>query len=129
MPTQVIMGAMLQCSQGAAPSKLMVVPINRTMVDGMPAATVMDRIPMVNIPPFGLCRSMANPQVAAATAAAMGALTPMPCLPIIAGPWTPGSKTVKIANQPALNDKSKCMCTWGGNIKIVQSGSKTVKVD
>ncbi len=128
MPTQVTMGASLLCSQGIAPSKLIVVPKNRTMADGMPAANIMDKIPIVNIPPFGMCRSMANPQVAAATAAAMGVLTPMPCIPMIPAPWMPGSKTVRIANMPALNNKSKCVCAWGGSIKIVKPGSKTVQI-
>lgn len=128
MPTQVTMGASLLCSQGIAPSKLVVVPKNRTTADGMPAANIMDKIPLLNIPAFGLCRSMANPQVAAATSAAMGVLTPMPCIPMLPGPWTPGSKTVKIANQPALNDKSKCACAWGGSIQIIKPGGKTVKI-
>ncbi len=128
MPTQVTMGASLQCSQGVAPSKLIVPPKNRVMADGMGAANIMDKIPIVNIPPFGMCRSMANPQVAAATAAAMGTLTPMACIPMIPSPWMSGSKKVKIANMPALTDKSKCVCAWGGNIKIVQPGGKTVKI-
>lgn len=73
---------------------------------------------MVNIKPFGMCQSMANPTVAAATAAAMGALTPMPCMPVIAAPWAPGAPILKIANMPALLNNHKCMCNWGGVISV-----------
>ncbi|MAK92057.1 MAG: hypothetical protein CMI13_12585 [Oleibacter sp.] len=127
MAIQVTMGATLQCSQGIAPSSLIVPPVNRTLADGMPAATIMDQIPIVNIPPFGMCRSMANPTVAAATAAAMGTLTPMPCVPVIAAPWSPGAKTVMIGNKPALNNSAKCQCNWGGSISITNPGGKTVQ--
>lgn len=128
MAVQVTMGASLMCNKGMAPSTLVVPPVNRTMTDGMPAATIMDQIPVVNIPPFGMCRSMANPTVAAATSAAMGVLTPMPCMPVIAAPWTPGSSTVQIGSKPALNNSSKCMCNWGGSISITNPGGKTVQV-
>ncbi len=128
MAIPVTMGATLTCSQGVAPSTLVVPPLNRTFIDGMPAATIGDNIPIVNIPPFGMCRSMANPTVAAATAAAMGTLTPMPCMPVVAAPWSPGSATVMIGNKPALNNSSKCMCNWGGSIAIGNPGAKTVQV-
>ncbi|TNJ62374.1 DUF4280 domain-containing protein [Paenibacillus hemerocallicola] len=120
-------GAMLQCSFGAAPSSLMVLPANRVMTS-MPIANIMDNKPMVNILPFGMCQSMANPTVAAATAAAFGALTPMPCVPVTAAPWAPGSPTVLVANMPALNNTSKCMCNWGGVIQVVQPGQMTIQV-
>ncbi|MFH5187463.1 DUF4280 domain-containing protein [Paenibacillus sp. TAB 01] len=120
-------GAMLQCSFGAAPSSLMVLPANRVLTS-MPIANIMDNKPMVNILPFGMCSSMANPTVSAATAAKLGVFTPMPCVPVVAAPWVPGSPTVLVANMPALNNTSKCMCNWGGVIQVVQPGQMTIQV-
>ncbi|MBC7813317.1 MAG: DUF4280 domain-containing protein [Burkholderiales bacterium] len=122
MGQQVTMSAVMMCSFGLVPSNLVVTPENLTNVGGKPAATIMDNIPMKNIMPFGMCNSPANPTVAAATAAALGALTPMPCIPVTAAPWAPGSATVMIANKPALNNSSKCMCQWGGVIQIQVPG-------
>jgi hypothetical protein len=116
------MGAMMQCSFGVAPSSLVVLPTNRVMTSSMPAANIMDNKPIVNIPPFGMCQSLANPTVAAATAAAMGALTPMPCVPVTAAPWIVGAPTVMVGGMPALNDSSKLMCNWGGVIQITSPG-------
>jgi hypothetical protein len=123
MPNQVSMGAMMNCTFGAAPSSLVVLPKNRVMCEGPPAANIMDHVPFLNIPPFGVCTSMANPAVAAATAAAMGVLTPMPCTPVTAAPWAPGAPTVMIANMPALDNVSKCMCSFGGVIGFASSGT------
>jgi hypothetical protein len=116
MPQLVTAGAVLQCSFGVAPTALVVLPANKTMA-GAPAANIADSIPMTNIPTFGMCMSIANPVVASATAAALGVLTPMPCVPVTA-PWAPGSATCMIGGMPALNSTSKCMCTWGGVIQI-----------
>src|ERR1700691_4709934 len=102
MPMQVCMGANMMCSMGMAPSSLVVLPIHRVLTDGVPDANIMDHIPLVNIMPFGMCMSLANPEVAAATTAALGVLTPMPCVPVTT-PWAPGSPTVNIGKQPALN--------------------------
>ncbi len=120
-------GAMLKCSFGMAPGTLNVLPLNRVL-SGAPAANIMDNVPMMNIMPFGMCQSLANPMVAAATAAAMGALTPMPCIPMTTAPWVPGSPTVMIANMPALNDGSKLMCNWAGVIEVSMPGQMTVEV-
>lgn len=120
--------AMLQCSFGLAPSSLVVLPVNRTLTSYMPAANVMDHVPMVNILPFGVCTSLANPTVAAATSAAMGVLTPMPCIPATAAPWAPGAPTVLLGNMPALDDTSKLMCTWGGVISVVYPGQVTEQI-
>lgn len=126
MPQLVVTGAMMQCSFGAAPSTLNAIP-HQAMGGGPPAANIMDFAPITNIPPFGMCTSMANPQVAAATSAAMGVLTPQPCIPVPTGPWVPGSPTVMLGNQPALNSTSKCMCSWAGVIQITNPGQ--VKID
>ncbi|MBL8170404.1 MAG: DUF4280 domain-containing protein [Acidobacteria bacterium] len=127
MGMQVCMGASMQCSFGAAPSSLIVLPANCVLTQ-TPDANIMDNKPIVNIPPFGMCSSLANPAVAAATAAALGVLTPQPCMPVIPAPWAPGSPTVLIANMPALNDSSKLMCAWAGVIEITNPGQTTVQI-
>jgi hypothetical protein len=125
---QVVSTAMMMCSFGLAPSTLNVLPVNRVMVEGRPAANIMDHLPIMNIPPFGMCTSLANPTVAAATAAALGVLTPMPCIPVTSTPWVPGAATTLVANQPALTPSSQCLCAWGGVIAIQMPGSMTTLV-
>lgn len=128
--------AILQCSFGAAPTPLTVIPQNMVNVSSQPMATIMDNKPFVNIKPFGMCTSVANPAVATATLASYGIygppvnytaflaalaaanlLTPMPCVPATAAPWAPGSPTVLIKGVPALTDSSVLMCACGGVIK------------
>ena len=111
------MGSLLTCTQGAAPTALAVV-VPTTTAQGPPAANIMDCAPLTNIPTFGMCMSPANPMVAAATAAALGVLTPMPCIPVTT-PWTPGSLLVLVRKFPALDATSKCMCAYGGQISAV----------
>ncbi|MDR1735328.1 MAG: DUF4280 domain-containing protein [Oscillospiraceae bacterium] len=120
-------GAVTKCPFGAAPSVLNVLPQNK-VVNMMPMANIMDNKPLVNIMPFAMCNSISNPTVAAATAAAMGALTPMPCVPSVAAPWSPGSSTVTIGGQPALTDSSQCRCMWGGAITVSFAGQATIMV-
>lgn len=128
MGMHVCMGATLQCSFGAAPSNLVVLPASSVLTGGVPAANIMDNKPIVNVMPFGICNSMSNPMVAAATAAALGAFTPMPCIPVTAAPWAPGSPTVLVGNMPALQDSSKLACNWGGVIQVVVPGQFTSMV-
>lgn len=118
-------GAMCACSFGMAPSVLMVIPENKILTT-QPIATIMDNVPMKNIMPFGMCSSMANPTVAAATAAALGVLTPMPCMPVIPAPWAPGTVKVLIAGKPALTSVSKVMCAYAGVIQISNPGTMTI---
>src|ERR1700710_2684104 len=105
MPLQVVNLAATACTFGLAPGVLMVTPEKRVgCVEGvMPAANILDFVPMKNIMPFGMCISPANPAVATATAAALGVLTPMPCIPVVTSPWTPGAAQTLVGPAPALH--------------------------
>ena len=124
------MGAMMKCTMGLAPSTLSVIPMGQP-VQGtkMMAANIMDNKPLVNIAPFGMCQSPANPTVAAATTAAAGVLTPMPCIPVTTAPWMPGAAQTMINNMPALHDGCTLMCNWAGTISIASPGQTTVDVN
>lgn len=124
----VVDGAMTACSFGASPATLGVPPTKRAFVSSRAAATVMDHIAFVNIRPFGLCSSLANPAVAAATAAALGVLTPMPCAPVTPAPWLPGIPSTKIGPFNALSPTSTCRCTYGGVITVALPGQVTVQM-
>jgi hypothetical protein len=119
---------MLKCSFGMAPAALLALPTHRVFAEGVPAATVMDHKPVVNVPSFGACTSLTNPTVASATAAASGVLTPMPCVPATPAPWVPGSPTVTMGGFPALNPASTCSCAWGGIISVAMPGTVTIQV-
>ena len=127
MAMNTCMGATMMCTFGVAPSTL-VPTFKPVLTSNMLAANIMDHKPMVNVMPFGVCRSLANPSVAAATAAALGVLTPMPCVPNTPAPWAPGSATVMLCNMPALNDTSKLNCIWGGVISINFAGQATHQI-
>ncbi len=131
MAFPVATGTVCQCSFGAAPSTLMVVPTGRVFVEGKPMACIMDCAIVTNIPSpfFGMCSSMANPAVATATAAASGVLTPVPCTPAIAAPWAPRSLTVLVGGKPALSNMSKLMCAFGGVISVATPSVVRVQIE
>lgn len=114
----VVAGAMLTCSFGAAPATLIPTGSAVVTIEGMPAGVITDIAPVTNIPPFAMCSSLSNPTVAAATSAALGVLTPMPCVPVPAGTWVPPAQKTLIGKMPALLSNAKLMCAWGGQIQI-----------
>ena len=120
--TTVCMGATMKCSMGMTPAPLVVLPPRNSMIQGKFVANIMDNKPMVNIPSFGMCRSLANPTVASATSAACGVLTPMPCVPSTMAPWAPGNTQVLLQGFPTLTISSKLPCMWGGVIDFINSG-------
>lgn len=123
----VVEKATLKCDHGDATSEFAVIPDIANTDDKM-VATIADMVPMVNIKPFGKCNSTANPEVAAATAAALGTLTPQPCKPRPITPWDPGSDVMTVSGKKALTDDSKCKCMWAGTITITDPAT-TVTTD
>ena len=117
-------GAKISCTMGAAASALLPTP-KPVFTSKMIAANIKDHMPMVNVMPFGVCKSPANPAVAAATAAALGVLTPQPCIPNTPTPWATGAPTVILEGAPALNDSSKLACMWGGVISFTSAAQTT----
>jgi Domain of unknown function (DUF4280) len=128
MGFQVCTGAIMTCTFGMAPSILDVLPDTGVFCP-LPAANIEDSIPILNIEPFVMCMSEMNPEVIAATAAALGVLTPMPCVPLITDPWFPGAVTTMLGGLPALDDTSICLCDWGGVITIDDPGQFEVLVE
>jgi hypothetical protein len=118
----VVSTASAMCSFGQAPATLNVLPANQVLVEGNPVATIVDSAPMVNVPPFGMCTTLANPAVASATSAAQGTLTPQPCTPITT-PWVPGVALVTAGGQPVVDASCQTMCAYGGVITIAMPGA------
>ena len=124
MANPVVSTALCTCSFGVAPMPLTVSSQQTVMMGSLPAATIMDNVCTT----FGMCSSLANPTVASATAAALGALTPMPCVPVVPAPWAPGCTTVMVCGKPLLNNTSKLMCAYGGVIQVTTTPAMTIQV-
>ena len=123
-------GATMKCSMGTSQAKLTVLPTRTVLLTGQPMANISDHLSMVNLAPFGRCRSMGFPATASATAAAQGTLTPMPCMHNTPFPWMGGKNDYTIKGDPALLKSSTCQCMWGGTISLVTDGqTNTGSVD
>lgn len=83
-----------------------------------PMANINDHLSMVNLAPFGRCRSLGFPATAAATAANRGSLTPMPCMHNTPFLWMGGKNDYIVKGNPALLKSSTCQCMWGGIISF-----------
>lgn len=115
-------GAKMRCSMGTKEANLTVLPVRTVFLAGQPMANISDHLTMVNLVPFGRCRSLGFPATAAATAAAHGKLTPMPCMHNTPIPWIGGKIDYLVKGQPALLRSSTCPCMWGGTISLITDG-------
>lgn len=111
MPMHVVNGALLRCSCGAEPSRLVVLPVHREQIEDQFAANIMDHIPMANVLPFGACATLQGP-----------------CVPATLAPWVPGSPSVTLDDLPALDDISTLECLVGGTITVLDPGQTTVEI-
>lgn len=128
MAQLVVNSGICNCSMGAAPCTLVFLPTHKVTGCKQPAANIMDHVPFLNVSGFGMCNSIANPTVAAATAAALGVLTPAACIPTLPAPWAPGAAKTTIAKMPALDSASKLNCAYGGVISISFAGEAIISV-
>jgi hypothetical protein len=122
MGNQVVTGATLQCSLGTVPATF---SATGAKVKATTAGGVVTDVTPSNVPAFGLCTSLSNPQVAAASSA--GPVVPQPCVPVLK-PWSPGSSTVTIGGVAALDSSSQCSCSWGGAISVKSPGETAVTI-
>lgn len=123
MPLLVCTGASLMCTFGVGPATFAASGVE--VSSETPAGVITDVTP-ANVPGFAMCITPTNPQVAAATAAALGVLA-QPCIPILS-PWAPGSPKVTIGGVPALDNASTCQCAWGGVVSVTSPGQVKVTV-
>ena len=130
MGAVVVSGAKLMCPFGTKPGTLNATAQVTTLGCSKPVATIMDIAFGTNITSFGMCCSMANPQVAAATAAALGVLTPQPCTMVPIGPWQAAKPTTLVGGKPILTQEAGLMCGMGmGHISIIAPGQMKIVMD
>lgn len=114
-------GAVLKCSHGTSNGSLVATPKSVSLC-GQQQANIGDHVSVVNIRPFGRCRSLAYPPTATATSAHHGHLTPMPCVPGTPFNWSIIDADSILCGKPALLNTAKLRCVYGGEIKIVNPG-------
>jgi len=95
MPNYVRKGAKLKCSMGSNSVQLQCEE---------PMANIMDCKPMINIKPFGQCKSLKSV-----------------CVPSTMAGWLQGKNDVFVRGQPALMDNCRCLCAAAGEIQITDA--------
>lgn len=115
-------GATMRCTKGTSLARLTVLPSRTVFLTGQPMANISDHLSMINLAPFGRCRSLGFPATASATAANHGSLTPMPCMHNTPFLWMRGKDDYIIKGDSALLKSSTCSCMWGGTISLVTDG-------
>lgn len=123
----VVNGAKVQCEFGNKPVILRATSQTKCLIEGKVAATILDVKPGVNLDTFGMCTSLLNPAVAAATTAALGVLTPQPCTMAPAGTWSLVKPKLLVGGKPCLCSGATLNCVIGqGTITIASSGERKV---
>ena len=113
MPNVITSGSICKCSFGSAPMPFNVIPTNMTFSNELTIATIMDYIPILNIPTFGACLNPTN-------------ITKV-CVPTVITPWTPTDPNVLVKGIPILTQNSLAFCSlWSGIIQFISSSQFTI---
>jgi len=109
----VVNGATLKCDGCPAPTTLKVLP-RSALIEGQPAATIIDSVPQLNIPNFpGPCSYLPKKP---------------PCAVNTSGNlWSNEAPTelITTVKQPALIQTATVKCNNGGTISIIKPGQST----
>lgn len=117
-------GDVFTCTEGMLSCKMNVTSQHEVTIQGKKIATKNDAA-INNLSGFGKCRTMQNPLVAAATAAANGVLQPQKCIPVFINGWN-NTKNAEINGISILNVNSVIKCVYGGRITVREIGQKKV---
>ncbi|UOQ55547.1 DUF6531 domain-containing protein [Hymenobacter cellulosivorans] len=93
-------GVFLTCDKGTLPATFNVTFNARTSIYGQNLATDLDKIPVVNVPPMGVC-----------------SITKMPCL-VVPITWSPVKNDVQLGPAHLLLEDSTLQCGLGGKVGI-----------
>ncbi len=101
----VVNGAKVSCTMGTVDVPLRTTPGRRVQLRGKDRANIGGCVPILNVGPFGVCKT-----------------TQMPCVPACAI-WLNGKTNVLVQGLPALLDKSMAICPVGaGVLKLKDDG-------
>jgi hypothetical protein len=118
----VVYGATMKCTHGSQEAELKVPIDHKVDINDKRQANIKDHRPFANVPSFGLCSNLANPEVKAATARNKGRLKKRPCKPATTTPWINAKNDVLLGDEPALLSNSILRCRWKGTISITDDG-------
>lgn len=125
----VTQNAILRCSFGLMTSILNVSDLTRPSIGTNKMATLADNS-MTHVPSFGMCTSINNPEVQAATMAAMGTLTPAPCPGMLAAGYWMATQFNNVIHDTSFRHflQQDCVlyCQYLGCVQIVHSGQGVV---
>lgn len=125
MGIPVVSGASIGCTMGLGSGTLNATSQVTIRFNGATVATKND-VGAQNVGSCGMCTSMGNPTVASATVAALGVLTPQPCIPVAGGTWQ-ASGTTKVGGAFPITNESTLTCSYGGSIFITNPGQTKVQ--
>lgn len=121
MFTPVSNGATLQCTCGLGETRLVVggLPVfhGRSLFPIASVATLLDCIPLVNIPPFQGCSASLNPQPPVGLLKA--------CVPVFPAPWQSLVPGILIPPSVALDSGALLFCAYGGIVRVLDPGEMT----
>lgn len=124
----VVKGASLKCDQGSGSCTLTAMRMMPGVkIEGNDVAVSADILPL-NVSGFIMCKSTANPQVAAIISSTQGATKEFACLPVPAGEWADPSALLTVGGTAVITEKSTLKCAWAGTIKVEKPGQELVTV-